>query len=195
LPIDLQAQLVAPLLKAGGLPEEMTESVLRAFSAMSTTPAPGAGEGGGADTPAPGAGEGGGAETPTKAETPTERESYLDTLDIEGLSAALERVVAGESIRPKQILTPSITRQQFEEDVQPRMREVDRLLEAIKSQIKRAQSSGPLGLGSNVGELKTLESELIKRKNRIIEEVGGSAVSYYLGGPSPYRMLERGEGK
>jgi hypothetical protein len=53
LPIDLQAQLVAPLLKAGGLPEEMTESVLRAFAAMSTTPAPSAGEGGGAGTQSP----------------------------------------------------------------------------------------------------------------------------------------------
>ena len=178
---DVQAELIAPLIEMGGLPPEMVARVVDASSAMQITPAPSAGEGGGAGTP-------------TEAEASTRRESYLNTLDTEGLSAALERVVAGESIRPEQILTPSITRQQFEENVQPRMREVDRLLEKTRNEIKLAQSSGSLGLGPNVGELKTIESELIKRKNQIIKEAGGSVLPYHLGGPSPYRMLERGGG-
>jgi hypothetical protein len=44
LPINIQAELIAPLLKMGGL-ENRTAEILEAFSGMPTIPAPGAGEG------------------------------------------------------------------------------------------------------------------------------------------------------
>lgn len=48
---DVEAQLVARLLRAGGLPSEMTAGILESVSGMLTAPASGAGEGGDAGTP------------------------------------------------------------------------------------------------------------------------------------------------